>query len=163
MAPDQFQMALHTRLEGIREAEERARERAEAASAELERLRARRIATERLYETEYGALPGASLTQSKHDSSVRADPDVRAAGPLTGLSWEDAMKRVLRDAGQGLHVKEIWSRLSAGGFTSGARDPLRSVVTIAIRSPAIAKEGPNIYAVTSMEVNSEESRLFVNR
>lgn len=153
METDPLQRALYSRLEGIREGEEKARQRAEAARAEYERLRSRRIATERLYETEYGASPDDGLTESGNDSPGARGGD-GDAGPLAGLSWEDAMTVVLQEAGQGLHVKEIWSRLSAGGFVSEARDPLRSAVTIAIRSPGIVKEGPNIYALTPKEVQA---------
>jgi hypothetical protein len=70
----------------------------------------------------------------------------RPDGALSGLSWEDAICAVLADNGP-LHVKEIWQRLAAGGFRTTAKDPLRSIVAVATRSPNLIRAWPNIYGI----------------
>jgi hypothetical protein len=116
--------------------------------AEKESVSTRREAAEDLYRAEFGDSPA--------DHAAPEKPVIQV-GPLTGLSWSEAIARVLRDAGQPLHVKEIWQRLQAGGFRTDSRDPVRSVVAIAVRDPAsFPRAGPNRYGLEGARAEAPE-------
>lgn len=158
MPDDGFHDALQKRIANYREAEEAAEARLNLAERELNRVRDRRIAAETLFSAEFGADPAPESTETRSES-VGASPT--REGPYTGLAWEPGMVRVLGEAGEPLHVKEIWRRLESGGFRSSATDPLRSVAAVAIRSPRLSKAAPNTYALVGPqpgEAQSERSR-----
>lgn len=73
------------------------------------------------------------------------------------MSWIDAIERVLRQHGPALHVKSIWEYLEADGFRTEARDPLRSIVAIAVREPSVVKVGPNTYALSGLGPSEDSS------
>lgn len=172
MPSDPFAAALQRRIQNYSRAEATVAGRLAELAEELDRLRERRRAAEMLYEAEFGepVAPDASvgvmapraLTESKHvvagDQAVLIPPGAGAGeqaelvtahvpGPLTGLPWAEAIERVMQDAGTPLHVKEVWERLVAGGFQTGSRDPLRSIVAISVRSERIVRTGPNTYGL----------------
>jgi hypothetical protein len=154
MAPsDDFRAALLRRVQTYRVAEERAERRLLEVSREAEAMRERRQAAEKLFAAEFGDVPSneipadAPLGSTETQSARAGDPVSSPDGPLGGLPWEEAITRILSSEGP-LHVKEIWRRLEAGGFRTGARDPLRSIVAVAIRSPRIGRARPNTYGLT---------------
>ena len=57
----------------------------------------------------------------------------------------------------GVVSKDIWERLQEGGFRTGSRDPVRSVVAIAVRDPAsFPKAGPNRYGLEGARAEAPE-------
>lgn len=147
MAPDTFRSELQQRVARYQQAETHAAERVEEAEAEFQKLRERRIAAETLYEAEFG---GRSPSTDTPPEALIA-PMEESTGPYTGLSWEPAIEEVLRDAGEPLHVREIWHRLAAGGFQTRTASPERSIASIAVRSPRLVKADPNTYALVVVE------------
>jgi hypothetical protein len=139
-----FKAMLVRRIESDRHLESQIQARLAELTAEKESVVRRRSAAEDLYEAEFGErlteVPGRAATEER--------PAVQV-GPLTGLSWSAGMMRVLQDAGRPLHVTEIWDELQAGGFRTGSRDPVRSVVAIAVRGASFVKAGPNRYALAT--------------
>jgi hypothetical protein len=111
---------------------------------EIGELKRRRESAESLYEVEFGAPFVESTDNERHDP----DASRPGIGPLTGLSWGDALVRVLDENGP-LHIKEIWRLLEDGGFRTDAQDPLRSIVAIAVRLEPVVRVAPNTYAVAN--------------
>lgn len=58
-----------------------------------------------------------------------------------------------------MHVKEIWETLLTSGFQTESRDPLRSVVSIAVRHPDVERAGPNIYRLKGPEESQSQLSL----
>ena len=132
---------LATRIQSYREHEARLRARIEGLAAEAESVAQRRQAAEELYRSEFGELAAEAPEPFERVVDV---------GPLTGMSWAEAMTRVLQEAGGPLHVKDIWQRLQAGGFRTDSRDPIRSLVSIAVRNAGtFPKSGANRYGLAS--------------
>jgi hypothetical protein len=119
---------------------------ARIAELEAERtsLASRRESAETLYAAEFGQpfVPGPESEQFAMVAHAQLAP-----GPYTGLSWAEAIAHVLTEAGEPLHVKDIWEKLRDGGFRTSSRDPLRSVVSILVRGSDFMKVGPNRYAL----------------
>jgi hypothetical protein len=148
MADDStFRAMLAGRIQSYRDHERELQARLGELTTEMESVAARRQAAEELYRTEFGETAEAPVETQQPSPQV---------GPLTGLSWNEAMTRVLGEAGRPLHVKEIWQLLQEGGFHSGARDPVRSVVAIAVRNGArFPKAGPNRYGLAQVPSDEE--------
>jgi hypothetical protein len=146
---DDFREQLLRRIDRFRASEDKVRARHNELAVELEGLAARRQAAEGLFRDEFGEVPApepeGQAPQLPLTQSEQAQPP---EGPFTGRSWIDAISAVLEDAGP-LHVKEIWQRLQDGGFRTNARDPLRSIVAVSIRSkPRIVRVGANRYGLS---------------
>jgi hypothetical protein len=140
-----FRLQLQRRILTYRERRAALAAHRAEVDAEIEDMERRLRSAEELHEAEFGEpfMLGSSVEE----------PDLRTpeprVGPLTRLSWGDAVIRVLDENGA-LHVKEIWRLLQEGGFRTDARDPLRSIVAIAIRlGPRVLRVAPNTYALTS--------------
>jgi hypothetical protein len=89
-----------------------------------------------------------------HDAAPRSLP----RGRLSNCSWAKAVTTVLAEASQPLHVRDIWSRMSEGGFVTGAADPLRSIVAIVLREPTIKRVAPNTYALNgTLQVGTSDN------
>lgn len=116
---------------------------------ELDVIAARRASAEAMYEAEFG-----KPFDPERPAPVSSTSSTRS-GPLSGLSWIDAIERVLREKGPALHVKAIWENLEAGGFRTDARDPLRSIVAIAVRDPGIVKVAPNTYQLSGLSPSGD--------
>jgi hypothetical protein len=154
---DAFRAALLERIRRAREAVFRAEAHAAEAAKEAEVQRSRRDAAVRLYEVEFGEVPPTAVKVTPPPRSTkmrlrsRADlPRSGVDGPLSGLTWQDALHAVLAES-EALHVREIWDRLDAGGFTTSASDPLRSIVAVALRTPGIVRAAPNTYTLIERE------------
>ena len=96
-------------------------------------------AAEELYRREFGLTPPGA------DPSRKRRPRASRAGEGQQQSWREAMVSVLRNGDRPLHVKEIWQALVDSGFETRSRDPLRSIVAIAVRDPRIERSAPNTY------------------
>lgn len=105
-----------------------------------------------MYEIEFGESLADQLLESSNARQLELESPTNGTGPLSGLPWMEAMHRVLREAEQPLHVKDIWARLVAGGFRTEARDPLRSIAAVGLRDPALSRVRPNTYALTQTEL-----------
>ncbi len=123
-------------------------------TTERDLIRNRRLSEETLYAAEFGEPPTDPERPSRLRDQMRA---ATSPGPLTGSPWADAIAAVLRDARQPLHVREIWKRLVEGGFQTEARDPIRSIVSIAVRDTRFAKAGANRYALVAPTGQGEVS------
>jgi HB1, ASXL, restriction endonuclease HTH domain len=149
----EFRRLLERRISLAVEAEGDLQRRLAELNEELAITRARRGAAEELYRSEYGDLPAPSPGSPR----PRLLDFKSVSGPYSGLAWLEALTRVLADSGGPLHVREIWQRLADGGFQTSARDPVRSIVSFAVRSPdRFLKVGPNQYALVAA---GEEARL----
>jgi len=63
------------------------------------------------------------------------------------MTIADAAYEVLKEAGQGMHVTEIWEALSRGGLRLAAQRPTLSVTTALLRDKVrFQKVGKNLYA-----------------
>lgn len=163
----EFKAQLERRILSYSLQEDRLRKQLRELHDELEAVRRRRRSAEQLFTAEFGRVPeDVRLVDGNEDEAE--DRSSWTPGPLTGLSWSDAMMRVLEQEPDGLHAREIWRRLAANGFRSDAADPVRSVVAIAVREPAIVKVRPNTYAlngnylINGVPPSSESDGLEVN-
>jgi HB1, ASXL, restriction endonuclease HTH domain len=142
---------LAKRIQSYRDHEDRLRARIEEMQSERESVSRRRESAEELYEAEF-----RERYSETGEAIVVVDEFHR--GPLTGLSWAEAMTRVLQEAGHPLHVKQIWEKLREDGFRTNARDPIRSVVAIAVRDPVnFPKVGPNRYGLRAAAQGTAKS------
>lgn len=111
--------------------------------------------THEMYQLEFGDEPPS-------DVGGRVPPEVEWQPRATisprhrgGVSWNGAVERVLRDAGRPLKVGEVWERLSAEGFATGAKDPKRALATILVRHPHVERVAPSTYALRNGDASSE--------
>jgi len=148
----EFKDTLGHRIVRYAEQESQIVERVTELQQALEDVRKRRRSAEALYRAEFGDDDPVRVGHSPDDSGSPAalSPTLYGPvpiGPLFGASWADALTGVLAEAGEPLHVTEIWQRLRDRGFTTTTRDPLRSIVSIAVRTPGVVRAGPNIYTI----------------
>lgn len=144
---EEFRAQLERRILSYSQQEERLRVQVRELQDELEAVKRRRRSAEELYKAEFGEISSELRFVEQGVASQTEAVASRLPGPLTGLPWTAAIMRVLEREGGPLHVKKIWQRLAAGGFRTDAVDPVRSVVAIAVREPAIMKVSPNTYAM----------------
>ncbi len=137
---DEFREQLLRRIAGYQGLQRQLQDRLSELEEELASVERRLAAAAQLYEVEFGS---AVSTPQSEESSLDTD----APGDMSQLSWADAMEKVLLAAERPMHVREVWARLQAGGFKTDSRDPLRSIVSIAIRKPQFVRVGRNIYGV----------------
>jgi hypothetical protein len=139
--------SLERRLKMAAQEEERLTASIASFQQQLKAVRQRREAAAKLFALEFGDEPSV---EPRAASAALAEPmrdEVARTGPLTGLPWAEAMRRVLADAGRPLHVKEIWRALAEGGFATASRDPLRSIVAVALRTDGVVRADPNTYGL----------------
>jgi hypothetical protein len=135
-----FRQQLEERIASYREQRERIRTRLVELNHDLLDFDRRLDAAEELYGREFGVQPpGAEPRRSGRQSVV----PVIDRQP----SWREAIAGVLSARGRPLHVKEIWEALLDSGFRTDSRDPLRSIVAIAVRDPNIQRTAPNTYGL----------------
>lgn len=148
-----FRDALRRRIATYSEQEVQVAERLDELQQALDDLRKRRRNAEALYRAEYGDEDLTAYSTSEHEGDHQQAAEAPARyvaanlGPLFGESWAGAMTSVLAESTEPLHVAEIWRRMRDGGFTSSARDPLRSIVAVAIRTPGVVRAAPNTYTL----------------
>lgn len=133
----EFRQRLERRIESYRTLRTELRDRVAELQEELEAVERRLRAAEQLHEVEFGTTPSP-------------DGSTNGLSRLTSLShlpWHEAIRRVLEQESRPLHVSEIWQRLQTGGFCTEARDPLRTIVAVAIRSQDMERVAPNVYAL----------------
>lgn len=154
MPDDEFKGQLERRIAGYRAMRDGMQADIRDLQDALEQASQRLESAERMYELEFGEpLPSTVVVEML---PVR---EPAAEGPLTSLSWRQAMIRVLSQEGRPMHVRELWERLQAGGFRTDAQDPLRSIVAIAVRNDDLVKVRPNTYALTR-PADTEEAPLL---
>lgn len=68
---------------------------------------------------------------------------VRSGGP----SWKETVVGVLREAGEPLHLNEMWDRMHAAGFETESKDPRRSLASILVRHAGVVRTGRNTYGL----------------
>lgn len=154
MPDDEFKEQLERRIAGYRSMRDRMQADIRDLQDALEQVSQRLESAERMYGLEFGEpLPSTVVVE------LLPIREPTAEGPLTGLSWRQAMIRVLSQEGRPMHVRELWERLQAGGFRTDAQDPLRSIVAIAVRNDDLVKVRPNTYALRR-PADTEEAPLF---
>lgn len=134
-----FRQQLEDRMGTYRSQRERIRTKLVELNHHLNDVDRRLEAAEELYRREFGLTPPDSEPVRKRR------PPVSRAGDGRRQSWREAMVSVLRSSERPLHVKEIWQALADSGFETASRDPLRSIVAIAVRDPRIERSAPNTY------------------
>jgi hypothetical protein len=145
----ELKQLLIQRIERYVELERPVVEQLKLLESTLDDLRTRRRAAETLYRTEFGEDPLPPADDTRSEVSEGPSRYIAApVGPLFVMSWKEAMRHVLAEAGEPLHVRAIAERLRAGGFRSTSKDPERSIVSIAIRSPKVfERRGPNVFGL----------------
>jgi hypothetical protein len=108
----------------------------------LNSLEKRLNAAVEMYRLEFDADP-PSLPAG------REAPPRRRSVRSQGETWITAIEAVLTEAGQPLHINEIWRRVQERGFQTAAKDPLRAIASVLVRHPAAARTQPNTYALTN--------------
>lgn len=137
MFDPEFQAQLERRIATYRSMRAGIQEKLVDLNHELTSVGGRLEAAERLYREEFKAEPpGGTGTKRFRGSRSRLE-----------RPWRPAIAQVLSDAREPLHVKEIWRRLADSGFETNSVDPVRSIVSIAVRDPEIHKVAPNTYAL----------------
>jgi len=130
-------------METYRSQRERIRKKLVELNRDLNDLERRLEAAQELYRREFGLTPPGY--EPARETRRRTPKDRAGDGQP---SWRDAIVTVLGDSGRPLHIKEIWQALVDSGFETNSRDPLRSVVAIAVRDDRIVRSGPNTYALS---------------
>lgn len=163
MEPDEeFRRQLLERVERYKGAAAKARGRLRELEAEIETLESRQRAAERLYRAEFGEEAPTQLAIKvtpppvKRGRARREIPRSNLDGPLTGMSWQDAIREALADGP--LHVRDIWQRLDSGGFQTDSKDPLRSIVSVVLRMPELTRTDANTYGIAGAEATREQEK-----
>jgi hypothetical protein len=148
-----FREQLEERIATYREQRERIRTKLVELNHDLLDFDRRLDAAEELYRREFGLQPpGAEPRRTGRRSALP---------PAEGQpSWREAIVGVLSAQGRPLHVKEIWEALLDTGFRTESRDPLRSIVAIAVRDPNITRTAPNTYGLS--EANGAVPQLSLD-
>lgn len=151
----EFQQQLERRIANYHDMRSRSRKRLTELNHELNSLERRLEAAEELYRREFGAEPPG--TEAPRRQRTRA-----ASTNGDSPSWSEAILSVLNAEGRPLHVRAIWERLLAEGFQTESRDPIRSIVSIAVRHPQIERVAPNTYRLTGAETRGPQLPLLEN-
>jgi hypothetical protein len=164
-ADAQFRDLLLHRIERDRELEEHLDRRLAELQGERDLIRQRRVAGEDLFRAEFGQGLPTDAARPTSEAALEEQPGV---GPLAGMHWIEAITTVMKDSGEALHVREIWERLQDGGFQTNARDPIRSIVSFAVRDRRIVRDGPNRYTLIGVDgvkevVPHEREAGFMNK
>ena len=130
-------------METYRSQRERIRTKLVELNHDLNDVERRLEAAEELYRREYGLTPPGyeASRATNRGTAAQRTPDGQQ-------SWRDAIVSVLTSSGRPLHIKEIWQALVDSGFETNSRDPLRSIVAIAVRDDRIERVAPNTYALS---------------
>jgi uncharacterized coiled-coil protein SlyX len=111
--------------------------------------------THEMYQLEFGDEPPSDVggeVPPKIEWQPRVTISPRHRG---GDSWNDAVERVLRETGRPMKAVEVWERLEAEGFATGAKDPKRALATILVRHPHVQRVAPSTYALRDSDNSSE--------
>ena len=147
---EDFRISLERRLGMLRGERSVVEDELRDRHHQLNSVERRIEAAEELYRREFDAEPPTST------APVHARRATRIRRARTGQPpWRDAVVGVLRDAERPLHAREILQRLQESGFQTDAADPLRSVVSVAIRTDEIYRTGPNTFALNGAEKGEE--------
>jgi HB1, ASXL, restriction endonuclease HTH domain len=150
---DDFRISLERRLATLRGNRSLHEEQLRDLHHELNSVERRIEAAEELYRREFDAEPPDSTVRVHTRRSTRIRR-AEAGQP----SWRDAVIGVLREADRPLHAREILQRLQESGFQTDAADPLRSVVSVAIRmQDEVHRTGPNTFALNGAGKGEETS------
>jgi hypothetical protein len=139
---NEYRIVLEHRITSLHTLREDAQERMRQAHRDLSEVDGRLEAVEELYRREFNKEPPVSK------APVERRRTTRIRGSQIGQpSWREAMIATLRAADGPLHAKEIWSRMEQAGFQTGAADPVRSIVSTAVRLDDFERVGPNTFAL----------------
>jgi hypothetical protein len=152
MTDEDFRQQLQHRIASYRSMRDRLESEVREVEEELADVRGRLETAERMYQMEFGESVASDVVVEMLPVRERIE------GPLTGLSWREAIVRVLSDERRPMHVRELWERLQAGGFETGSQDPLRSIVAIAVRNDDLVKVRPNTYTLRQAGPGDGEAR-----
>ncbi len=107
-----------------------------------------------MFRLEYSEEPDVSIANVAPPTTVEDAPvDGRSSRRMRsgGPSWNEAVAELLREAGEPLHVREMWARMQANGFETESRDPERSLASVLVRHPDVVRTGRNTYGLASVE------------
>jgi hypothetical protein len=108
----------------------------------LNSLEKRLEAALEMYRLEFGEDPPSMPSPSRR-------PQRRPVVRPEGQSWNNSVEEVLADAGEPLHISEIWRRLQERGFQTTAKDPLRAIASVLVRHPDTVRTQPNTYGLAN--------------
>lgn len=179
-AEDQdFRQQLLDRIRRYSEQRDRVQEKLQELHHTLLTTQKRLEMASEMFRLEFNEEPPGALPQKDGTKELREElteqlasldalrgETVTATRRLTrrmrsgGQSWNEAVLEVLQQAGQPLHVKELWARLQASGFESESQDPLRSVASVLVRHPDAVRTGRNTYGLAAQQedVSAEDDR-----
>lgn len=160
---EEFEEQLRNRIASYRALRDRVRQRVAELQEELQSVEHRLRAAVELYEAEFGGGQlSVSNQQTPSHTATQGPLFDQLDGPFTQLSWGEAIVSALIEAERPLHVKEIWEALSTGGFQTESRDPIRSIVAIAIRHPGLTRVAPNVYGLVTPDMANGKEVTFSN-
>jgi hypothetical protein len=119
----------------------------------LNSLEKRLEAAVAMYKLEFGVDP--PIATETPGSTSRVSRRSRLDGP----SWNESVGRALRDAGEPLHINELWRRLVDAGFETEAKDPIRALASVLVRHPDVHRTEPNTYAITGADEKESQQPL----
>ena len=107
-----------------------------------------------MFRLEYSEEPAVSNANVAPPTTVEDAPvDGRSPRRMRsgGSSWNEAVADLLREAGEPLHVREMWARMQANGFETESKDPERSLASVLVRHPHVVRTGRNTYGLAAVE------------
>jgi hypothetical protein len=139
-----FREQLESRIRRFAEQRERIRTELVDLNHAMNSLEKRLEAAVEMYRVEFGVDPPVGVAEAKRVPRV-----VRAAGGVRagGESWNSAIEAVLQDAGEPLHITEIWRRVQQRDFHTTAKDPLRAIASVLVRHPDAVRTAPNTFTI----------------
>jgi hypothetical protein len=145
-----FREQLEERILTYQGQRERIRTKLVELNHDLLDIERRLEAAEELYTREFGLQPPGSKGRRSGRKRMPRAADQQ--------SWREAIVSVLCARGP-LHVNDIWQGLLDSGFQTQSRDPIRSIVAIAVRDPQIYRTAPNTYAVSGGNSDAAQTSL----
>lgn len=107
-----------------------------------------------MFRLEYSEEPDVNIANVAPPPTIENAPvDGRSSRRMRsgGPSWNEAVADLLREAGEPLHVREMWARMQANGFETESRDPERSLASVLVRHPDVVRTGRNTYGLAGVE------------
>ena len=143
---DEFRIPLERRITALRGHRDLLQDQLRDLHHELNSVDRRIKVAEEMYRQEFDAEPPDVKNPAAHP---RRETRIRRAN-AGQMPWREAIITILRESGSPLHARDIWRKLQESGFQTDAKDPLRSVVAVAIRTEDhIRRVGPNTFALVN--------------
>lgn len=142
-----FRNQLATRIRRYAEQRDRVQQQLTELNQTLLATQQRLDTAVEMFRLEFNEDPPISGLAEKVTSAEESTPSSKRRVRSSGLSWNDAVVEVLREAREPLHLSEIWRRMEASGFDTESKDPRRSLASVLVRHSDIVRTGRNTYGL----------------